>query len=152
MKRAVCLSAVLGMSFFAGCNQPTLIPNTDPNLRRTSTQFAADAAKRHPYKADAPQGGEALANAQYDLTFSTISLLNYSTEDWTDVEVWVNRKYVCWLPLIEKGKVRVKTINFSMLYDADGNSFSTDGGKNPVQAVEILRSGKMYAVSTKLAD
>src|SRR5256885_16200458 len=86
-----------------GCaGRPSLFPNSDPNLRKTSAQFAADAAKRHPYKTDASRAGDAMGRAEYDLTFGHLQILNYSEEDWDDVEVWVNHKYVCWLPKIEK--------------------------------------------------
>jgi hypothetical protein len=147
---AVILAALIPLGGCAG--RPSLFPNSDANLRRTSAQFAADAAKRHPYKADAPRGGEALGRAEYDLTFGHVQILNTSEEDWDDVEVWVNHKYVCWVPKIEKGKQRVKTINFQMLYDADGNYFWTDNGKNPVQDVELYRNGKMYTIPIYMAE
>jgi len=79
-------------------------------------------------------------------------VLNFSDEDWKDVELWVNRNYVVYIPLLEKGKVQVKTIPFQMLFDESGNSFSTDGGKNPIKTVEICRNDKMYMVPLKLAD
>jgi hypothetical protein len=152
MKKYV-IAAVCGAGLLAGCaGRPSLVPNSDPNLRRTSAQFAADAAKRHPYKSDAPRGGEALGRAEYDLVFGTLQVLNYSDEDWDDVEIWVNRKYVCWLPKVEKGKQRVKTINFQMLYDEAGNYFWTNGGKTPIQEVELYRNGKIYTVPTFLQD
>jgi hypothetical protein len=148
--KSISIAVVLGgVIFLAGCaGRPSLVPNSDPNLRRTSAQFAADAAKRHPYKNDAPRGGEAMGRAEYDLVFGTLQLLNYSDEDWNDIEVWVNHKYVCWLPKVEKGKQRVKTINFQMLYDEDGNYFWTNGGKTPVQEVEVYRNGKVYSIPT----
>jgi len=31
-----------------------VFPNSDPSLNKTSTEFAVDAAKRFPFKADAP--------------------------------------------------------------------------------------------------
>ncbi len=153
MKYALILSASIALGALAGCaGRPSLLPNSDPNLNKTAAQFAADSAKRHPYKADAPRGGEALATSQYDLTFNTVQILNYSDEDWKDVELWVNKNYVVFIPLVEKGKVRVKTIPFQMLYDDSGNSFWTNGGKTPLQTVEIFRNGKMYTVPAKLAD
>ena len=137
----------------AGCEgRPSLFPNSDPNLRKTSTQFAADAAKRQPYKADAPRAGDALGSAQYDLTFAHVQILNYSEEDWDDIEIWVNKKYVCFLPKIAKGKQRVETITFQMLYDSEGNYFWTDNGKNPLQDVEMYRNGKMYTLKTSMAE
>ena len=153
MKSALVILTLAAAGFVAGCDGvPSPVPKSDPNLRRTSAQFAAEAAKRHPYKAEAPRGGEALGRAEYDLVFGTLQVLNYSDEDWDDVEVWVNKKYVCWLPKIDKNKQRVKTIQFRMLYDEAGNHFATNNGKNPVQEVEIYRNGKVYTIPTFMAD
>ena len=41
------LIAGLGLALFAGCaGRPSLLPNSDKDLRKTSAAFAADAAKR----------------------------------------------------------------------------------------------------------
>jgi len=153
MKKSLTIALLGGLGWAAGCaGRPSLVPNSDPNLRRTSAQFAADAARRHPYKADAPRGGAAMGRAEYNLLMGTLQVLNYSDEDWDNVEIWVNRKYVCWLPKIEKGKQRVKTINFQMLYDDAGNYFWTNGGKTPVEQVELYKNGKMYSIDTYLQD
>lgn len=153
MTRSLTIALLSGLGLAAGCaGRPSLVPNSDPNLRRTSAQFAADAARRHPYKADAPRGGAAMGRAEYNLLMGTLQVLNYSDEDWDNVEIWVNRKYVCWLPKIEKGKQRVKTINFQMLYDDAGNYFWTNGGKTPVEQVELYKNGKMYSIDTYLQD
>jgi len=153
MNRILTIALLGGLALAAGCaGRPSLVPNSDPNLRRTSAQFAADAARRHPYKADAPRGGAAMGRAEYNLLMGTLQVLNYSDEDWDNVEIWVNRKYVCWLPKIEKGKQRVKTINFQMLYDDAGNYFWTNGGKTPVEQVELYKNGKMYSIDTYLQD
>ncbi len=153
MNRSLTIALLGGLGLAAGCaGRPSLVPNSDPNLRRTSAQFAADAARRHPYTADAPRGGAAMGRAEYNLLMGTLQVLNYSDEDWDNVEIWVNRKYVCWLPKIEKGKQRVKTINFQMLYDDAGNYFWTNGGKTPVEQVELYKNGKMYSIDTYLQD
>ena len=153
MKKSLTIALLAGLGLAAGCaGRPSLVPNSDPNLRRTSAQFAADAARRHPYKADAPRGGAAMGRAEYNLMMGTLQVLNYSDEDWDNVEIWVNRKYVCWMPKIEKGKQRVKTINFQMLYDDAGNYFWTNGGKTPVEQVELYKNGKMYSIDTYLQD
>ncbi|HET6251798.1 MAG TPA: hypothetical protein VFE47_29200 [Tepidisphaeraceae bacterium] len=153
MKNAVMICAVVALGFAGGCaGRPSLLPNTDPNLRETSAQLAADAAKRQ-YHADAPRGGDALASAEYDLTFQKIEILNYGEEDWHNVEVWVNKKYVVFIPELRKDKQRVETIDFPYLFDDAGNCFSTNGGKTPIASIEIYRDGKMYTINDpKLAD
>jgi hypothetical protein len=140
------------ISFFAvGCaDKPTLLPPSDKNLRKTNAQFAADAAKRHPYKADAPRGGEAEARAEVDYTTNDLSIVNLSKQPWTDVEVWVNKNYVVFLPAMAPNDL--KKISFTMLYDDKGNSFPTNNLKMMINKVEILRDGKMYDVKAKLGD
>lgn len=153
MKNSFTIAAICVLGVLAGCaGRPALFPNSDKNLNRTSAEFAADAAKRHPFKANAPHAGDADGRAEYDLMFGTVQVLNTSNEDWKDVEIWVNHDYVCWLPIIEKGDARVKTINFQMLYDGSGHYFWTDGGKNPLKTVEVYRNGKIYNLPTKLSD
>ena len=49
---------------------PSLLPNKDKALRKSATSFQADAKQRHPYKADAPKAGSAVARAQMDSTGS----------------------------------------------------------------------------------
>jgi hypothetical protein len=139
------------ISLLAGCaDKPTLIPNSDKNLRKTNAQFAADAAKRHPYKADAPRGGEAEARAEVDYTLNQLEIVNLSKDNWSNVEVWVNKSYVVFVPTMESNKL--KSLAFPMIYDDKGNSLPTNSFKTMVNQVEILRDGKMYDVKTKLSD
>jgi hypothetical protein len=100
----------------------SLLPNSDKSLRRTPAQFASEAAKR-TYQVDLPDGGTARARAEVAYDLNTIQILNDSEEDWTDVEIWVNRKYVVHVPRIEAGRKRVKSLTFLMLYDDQGNPF-----------------------------
>lgn len=135
----------------AGCaDRPSILPNSDPNLRKTNAQFAADAAKRFPYKSDAPRGGPAEARAQVGYTLDQIEIVNLSKEPWADVEVWVNQKYVVFIPLMQPGVL--KKLDFEMLFDDKGASFPTDNSKVLVNKVEIYRGGKMYDVTVKLGD
>jgi hypothetical protein len=144
---------MLAFGVLAGCEgRPSLIPNSDPNLRGTSTQFAADAARRFPYPAAAEKAGDAQGRAQVDLMMAELQLLNYDNQDWSNIDLWVNKCYVVHIPKISKAKEKVETINFGMLYDAQGHSFSTDGGKNPMKQVEIVRDGKVYQIPLALAD
>src|ERR1051326_1223672 len=95
LSRRVVTLVVAALATATGCaGRPSLLPNGDPALRKTSPQFAADAATRHPYKAAAPRGGEAVARAEADYMFKHLNLVNLSPEDWKDVEIWVNQNYV----------------------------------------------------------
>jgi hypothetical protein len=134
-----------------GCAGRTeLIPNSDPALRRTPPEFAADAAKRHPYKADAPRGGEAAARAQIAITADRIEVANLSDQDWTDVELWVNQDYVVFIPVMQAGKL--KSVPYQALYNGYGQSLPTDNRKVPINKVELYHDGKMYNVGLQLAD
>lgn len=151
--RLACCFGALAIAMLAGCEgRPALIPNSDPALNKTSTQFAADAAKRFPYPGNSARTGDAPGRAEIDLMMAQLQVLNSGDDDWKDVDIWVNATYVCHVPLIPKGKLTVKTIAFGMLFDARGNSFSTEGGKNPVNRVEVARNGKLYAIPMRLAD
>ena len=144
------IGLLVGASLLAGCaGRPSLIPNSDKNLRRTSAQFAADAAKRHPYKSNAPRGGEAVARAEVGYMLKQITVVNLSSEPWNDVELWVNQKYVVFVPVMQPNQL--KTLNFQMMFDDQGNYFTTDN-KQMVNKVEIYRDGKMYDVKAKLGD
>ena len=72
-----------------GCaGRPSVFPNKDKSLRKTSTEFAADAAKRHPYPADAERGGEANARVQVGYSLNKLDVVNFSDEPWVDVDLW----------------------------------------------------------------
>jgi hypothetical protein len=143
----------LSGAMILGCEgRPTLFPNSDPALRKTSTQFAADAATRFPYPGATARNGDVDGRAEIDLMMSQLQILNSGDDDWKDIDVWVNQAYVCHVPMVPKGKLTVKTIAFGMLFDQKGNSFSTQGGKNPVNRIEIARDGKLYTVPMRLAD
>lgn len=153
--RTSAIVTVLGLlaGLIVGCaGRPEILPNSDKTLRKTSAQFAADAAKRHPYKADAPRGGEIAGRAQVGYMLDWLEVVNLSDTDWTDVEIWVNKKFVVAVNLMEKGAQRVKRFPFQMIFDDGGNSFPTDNNKIRIETVEIYKEGKMYDVTTKLAD
>jgi len=142
---------LIAVAFVAGCSgRPSIIPNSDKSLDKTSSQFAADAAKRHPYKKDAPRGGEAVARAQVGYTLNQIDLVNLSQEPWKDVEVWVNQNYVVFVPSMAPNKL--KTLPFQMIFDDQGNYFPLDNKKTLVNKVEVYHDGKMYDVPVKLGD
>ena len=135
-----------------GCaGRVSLLPNSDKSLRQTPAQFASQAAKR-TYQADLPDGGDAQARAQVAYDGNYIQILNLSDADWTDVEVWVNKKYVVHLPRIDAGTKRVKSITFMMLYDDQGNPFPADNRKQMIDSLEVVRDGKKYTIPLRLAD
>src|SRR5687768_10053101 len=58
--------SVVCLSLLAGCQGTgSLIPPSDPDLKKTATEFAADSAKRS-YPASAERGGDAQALASVD--------------------------------------------------------------------------------------
>src|SRR2546423_14025354 len=67
----------------AGCSgRPSLLPNSDPALNKTSAAFAADAAKRQPFNTSLPSGGVAKSRAQGGYGMDTVQGVNLSSEDW----------------------------------------------------------------------
>jgi hypothetical protein len=132
----------------AGCSgRSSIVPNSDPKLRKSSAEFAADAAKRQ-YHTDAPRGGEAAARAQVAYMLDRIEMVNLSDEDWQDCEVWVNQQFVVHVPKMERG--RLKRLDFQMIFNGQGKYVPTD--KFLVKRVEVFRDGKMYDVPVQLAD
>ena len=136
------------VSVLAGCSgRPSLVPNADPKLRRSSAEFAADAAKRQ-YQSGAPRGGEAAARAQVAYMLDRIEMVNLSDEDWQDCEVWIDQRYVVHIPRMERG--RLKRLDFQMMFNDQGKYVPTD--KYIVKRVELYRDGKLYDVPLQLAD
>ena len=118
MKLVLLLGAVWG-AFLLGCEgQTSVLPNSDKNLRKTPAQWAADAAKRHPFNADLPSGGQAVGRAQVGYMLNKVEVWNGSDADWDNVEIWANEQYVVSVSKIEPHKSR--TINFQMLYNDKG--------------------------------
>jgi len=146
-----CLFVLAGLVATAvGCAGRPAIYSSDKALRKTSAEFAADAAKRQPYKADAPRGGEIAGRAQVGYMADVLEVANLSDADWDDVEIWVNKKYVVWVPKIAKGNL--ERLTFQMIFDDAGHSFPTDNSTVRVKNVEIYKDGKMYDMKTQLAD
>lgn len=150
---ALTAAAVLtvGGAALVGCSgRPTLLPSDDPTLQKTSTEFAVDAAKRFPYKADAPRGGDAHGRAEIGYELNRIELANLSDHDWTDVEVWINQGYVLHLTLLKKGEDR--TLPLQMFFDDSGHYYPTSGGNRIIKKIELYAGGKMYDVAVQTAD
>lgn len=141
---------ILGAMLVGCAGRTELLPNKDPALRKTPAEFAADAAKRHPYPANAARGGTAMARAEAGYVVDELSIVNTSDTPWTEVEVWVNGQYVVFLPQIESRLL--KKLQFRALYNDQGQHFPVSNGeffnRKPVlvEKVEIFRDGKLYDV------
>ena len=145
--------AVLGL--LAGCSgRPSLLPNSDPALNKTTAQFAADAVKRQPFNTGLPSGGVANGRAQVGYALDTVQVVNLSDEDWDNVELWINRTFVVFLPKMPAHGQRVKTLNFQMFYDDRGHYFPTDNSRpdHMIQQLEMVRGGQEYTIPLQLAD
>ena len=153
--RTILLFAAASLAPLAGCaGRPSLIPNSDPALNKTSAQFASDAAKRHPFNAALTNGGTAKGRAQVGYGRDTIEIVNLGTEDWHNVELWANRKYVVFIPRVRAGADRVTTVNFQMMFDDKGKYFPLDNAtpERMVRQLEIVRDGSIYTVPFAQAD
>ena len=138
----------------SGCtSRPSFVrsANADPALRKSNAEFAADAAHRE-YEGTANHDGAANGGAVIDYGFHYLSLVNSSNQDWTNVEVWVNKQYVIMIPKIAANAAQAENVSFDMLYDSHGASFPTDSAKTPITSVEIYSDGKMFSLMTQLAD
>jgi hypothetical protein len=145
---------ILATAFLlCGCTtRPTFFSNADPALRKTTAQFAADAAKRS-YEADAPKGGNANGAAEVDYGIHRLSIVNSSSEDWKDVEIWLNKKYVILIPTVPANAAHVEMLDFKSIFDQYGNSFPRDSAVTPIETVEMFKDGKMYSLGQpRLAD
>src|SRR3954469_22265099 len=104
------------LALITGCaGRAEIFPNSEPAWRRTAAEFAADAAKRFPYKADAPRGGIAIGRAQVGYSVNKLEIANQDGEDCNDVEIWVNKQYVVWLPVLKARAAKVTAIPFQAM-------------------------------------
>ena len=143
------LVIVLSAAMVGCARRPSIIPNNDPALRKTSEWFAQDAAKRQPFPTTAPFAGALNARAEVDVMLDKLQIANFSDEELTNVDVWVNHAYVVHVPKIEanvQGKPGTRTLDFQMMFNDKGQSFPTDNDTYPVNTVEIISNGKMYSV------
>ncbi|MEM8874755.1 MAG: hypothetical protein AAGD32_10920 [Planctomycetota bacterium] len=136
----------------AGCQGgwTTVTPNRLDSLNRKPAQFAADAAKR-TYPADVPAAKTNLIRGEADYTFDHLHLLNLTEEPMADVEVWVNERFVVFLPEFPNKPTIVK-IPFRALYDQDAIHFPTNNRVISVRKVQVLVDGELLDVPVDIAD
>ncbi len=149
---AVCTALSL-LIIIAGCmDRATIFNNPDPQLHKPISAFRSVALDRFPYKADAPREREIRARAQVGYHFNRLEVVNFTEGDWENVELWVNRKYVCLVPKMQSRKL--KEIHFPTLMDEKGNSFPMNSNKSEdiIRSVEVYRDGKMYQVAVEAVD
>ena len=149
-----CLFGLVLALAAGGCTKtpPALLPNADKSLRKSAGAFQRDAAKRFPYQADAPKGGQAVARAQVGYSADQLEVVNLSDQAWDNVEVWVNQKWVVYVPQMKPHDLKV--LNFHMMYDDKNHPFPmfNDSQAKRVEKVEVLHDGKMFDVPVALAD
>jgi len=138
-----------GLLTLSGCTQKaTLFANPDPNLRKTVPELKQDSATRFPYKNAAPHAVEAKARALVGYDLHRVEVVNFTDEDWANVEIWVNHQYVCFVPKMESRKL--KEIHYSMLFNEVGQSLPWK--KTLVTSVELYRNGTMYQIACHPVD
>jgi hypothetical protein len=146
------IGALCGVAFLliAGCEQSvSLIPNNDPSLRKPTAQFSADASKR-AYEADAPKTASDDFRAGYALTYRRVEMANISDEDYSNIEVWINGKYVVYCNKFEKKSG--KSLPFRDFFDGQGHRFDTADGNNAIQTIEVYADGNMHQVKSHVED
>jgi hypothetical protein len=152
MIRTATIFFVSLVACVAGCDVHTGTPmNSDPKLVKKPAEYSADAVARHPMKTDLPKAGEADGVAEIDYDIQMFQLLNLSDTDWDNIEVWVNDRYVTFVPKIEAGKLR--TLYFHMFYDGRGNRMpKAVKGEPRIQNIKMLRDDRWFDVKMTLAD
>ena len=142
--------AILLLTGSLGCQDSvSLIPNPDPELRKTRSEFARDAINRHPYQGEAPRGGKLQGGASIDYSDNVLHVANFTAEDWKDVEIWVNGQWVVFVPNVPANAETSRKINFEMMYDRMGRHFPIENKTEDqmVKKVEVYRDGKMYELA-----
>jgi hypothetical protein len=150
--RAAAVSILGVVLAGAGCTtRPPFFPNPDPSMHKTAAQFAADAAHRH-YESDAPKAGFADGRVEVDYGIHELKIANSSSQDWDNVEIWLNQKYVVFVPRVPANAASAELIIFQNIYDQDGDYFPLDSSQTPINSIEMFKDGKMYTLNMQLAD
>ena len=123
------------------------LPSEKPPQSSRQIRPSASPIKPTPRKAESPSDGPKSA------TPSTSSKSKTSaTQIGTNVEIWVNKSYVVWLPELKARPGKITAIPFQAIYNEDGHSFPTDNRKTLINLVEVYHDGKMFEVKSQLAD
>ncbi len=148
----LALSILIPFAIAAGCTtRAPFLPNPDPSMHKTAAQFAADAAHRH-YESDAAKAGPADGRVEVDYGLHIIRIANSSSEDWNNVEIWLNQQYVVFVHNIPANHASVEEIIFQDIYDQQGDYFPLDSQQTPINSIEMFKDGKMYSLIMQLAD
>ncbi len=89
-----------------------------------------------------------------DYGIHRLTIVNSSTEDWNNIEIWVTKagkKYVVSLPKILGNAALTEQVNFQSIFDEHG-SFVPYTSDMPIDSVEMFKDGKMYTLHLQLAD
>jgi len=148
MKRIACClissAALLAIAALVGCKieRATIIPSDIPSLNKPATQLAREAQLRFPFPVDLERGGEIAGRAEIGYSLNSISLLNFSGQTWTDVDLWINREYV--VNLAEVPSNKLITINFKHLFNEQGVHYPTRNVQTKVAKVELRQGVRVF--------
>lgn len=147
MRRALFALSIVAGSLTLGCQgNAVLIRNTDTSLNKSAATFASEAKEYFPYPADAQRGERIDARAEIGYMWNVVNIVNYSAQDWENVELWVNKSYV--LPLAKMEAGQTKRISFKMIYNDQGEYFPLGG--TMIKELEIKKDGILYTVPTQI--
>lgn len=144
----VVLAAALAV-LAGGCASGTsrINPNPEKSLQKKPKELVAYAAEKE-FPVDAQKMEQSPVLAEVDYGLDVINLVNLGTEDWQDVDVWVNQQYVVKLGSLPVGRQR--GINFHLLYDKAGQRAPSKGVW--VKSIEIVRGDEVYSPRVRMAD
>jgi hypothetical protein len=147
MRRALFALSLVAGSLVLGCqDNAVLIRNTDANLNKSAATFATEAKERFPYPADVQRGERIDARAEIGYMWNIVNVLNYSDQDWENIEIWINKSYVLPLPKMEARQT--KRISFKMFYNDQGQYFPLGG--TMIEDLEIKKDGVLYRVPCQI--
>ncbi len=151
MNRITLALSVLCVAVIAGCtDQPAIFQSSDPALQKSVSQFRDDAATRFPYKTEATHVAEDKVRAKVEYGIKRLDITNFTGQNLLDVEVWVNRQYVCHVPTLSDREL--KHIEFPMLCNILGAGFPKQNCDVRVEKVELLYAGEFHEIKVNSYD